>query len=81
VKNIYEETAERAHGLARRIDVPQAQAGVPERRRHAYIASLPAWSAIGMPAVSAPGDDVERAARRRGLRAVPGFGRLLAERR
>src|SRR2546427_3581390 len=26
VKNIYEETAERAHGLARRIDVPQAQA-------------------------------------------------------
>src|ERR1700704_1865573 len=54
VKNIYEETAERAHGLARRIDVPQAQAVFLSGVGMPTIASLARMERdLGKPAVSA----------------------------
>jgi len=54
VKNIYEETAERAHGLARRIDVAAGAGGVPERVGMPTIATLERMERdLGKPAVSA----------------------------
>src|SRR5207237_5800023 len=79
VKNIYEETAERAHGLARRVDVPQAQAvflsgvGVPT------IATLERMERdLGKPAVSAAAAMMWNALRLAGVAApIAGFGSLL----
>src|SRR5438552_12074025 len=52
VKNIYEETAERAYGLARRIDVPQAQAVFLSGVGMPTIASLARMARdLGKPAV------------------------------
>src|SRR3982074_3012379 len=54
VKNIYEETAERAHGLARRIDVPQAQAVFLSGVGMPTIATLERMERdLGKPVVSA----------------------------
>ena len=83
VKNIYDETAERAYGLARMVHVPQAQAvflsGVDmptlarlDRMEHdlrkpvVSAAAAMMWNALRLAGVSAP---------------IPGFGRLLAEKR
>ncbi len=83
VKNIYDETAERAHGLARRIDVPQAQAVFLSGVGMPTIASLARMERdLGKPAVSAAAAMIWNALRVAGVSApVQGFGRLLAERR
>jgi maleate cis-trans isomerase len=83
VKNIYEETAERAHGLARRIDVPQAQAVFLSGLGMPTLATLERMERdLGKPAVSAAAAMMWNALRVAGVAApIPGFGRLLAGRR
>ena len=83
VKNIYEETAERAHGLARKIDVPQAQAVFLSGLGMPTIATLERMERdLGKPAVSAAAAMMWNALRVAGVAApIPGFGRLLAARR
>jgi len=83
VNNIYEETAERAHGLARRIDVPQAQAVFLSGVGMPTIATLAKMERdLGKPAVSAAAAMMWNALRVAGVGdPVPGFGRLLAARR
>ena len=81
VKNIYEETAERAHGLARRIDVPQAQAAFLSGVGMPTIATLEKMERdLGKPAVSSAAAMMWNALRFAGVAApIAGFGRLLAE--
>jgi len=81
VKNIYEETAERAHGLARRIDVPQAQAVFLSGVGMPTIATLERMERdLGKPVVSAAAAMMWNALRFAGVAApIAGFGRLLAE--
>src|SRR5437879_5800690 len=83
VKNIYEETAERAHGLARRIDVPQAQAVFLSGVGMPTIASLARMERdLGKPAVSAAAAMMWNALRVAGVSApISGFGSLLNEQR
>jgi maleate cis-trans isomerase len=83
VKNIYEETAERAHGLARRIDVPQAQAVFLSGVGMPTIATLDRMERdLGKPAVSAAAAMMWNALRVAGVSdPVPGFGRLLSQTR
>ena len=80
VKNIYEETAERAHALARRIDVPQAQAVFLSGVGMPTLATLERMeSDLGKPVVSAAAAMMWNALRLAGVSApIPGFGRLLA---
>jgi maleate isomerase len=80
VKNIYEETAERAHALVRRVDAPQAQAifisgvGMPsidvlERLERE----------LGKPVISSASAMMWNALRTAGVRsAVSGYGSLLS---
>jgi maleate cis-trans isomerase len=81
VKNIYEETAERAHGLARRIDVPRAQAVFLSGVGMPTIATLERMERdLGKPVVSAAAAMMWNALRFAGVAApIAGFGRLLAE--
>jgi maleate cis-trans isomerase len=83
VKNIYEETAERAHGLARRIDVPQAQAVFLSGVGMPTIATLEKMERdLGKPVVSAAAAMMWNALRVAGVgEPIPGFGRLLAQKR
>jgi maleate isomerase len=79
VKNIYEETAERAHGLARRIDVPQAQAVFLSGVGMPTLATLERMERdLGKPAVSAAAAMMWNALRVAGVsEPIAGFGRLL----
>ena len=83
VKNIYEETAERAYGLARRIDVPQAQAVFLSGVGMPTIATLERMERdLGKPAVSAAAAMMWNALRLAGVSdPIPGFGRLLSQKR
>ena len=83
VKNIYEETAERAHGLARRIDVPQAQAVFLSGVGMPTIATLERMERdLGKPVVSAAAAMMWNALVVAGVSApIPGFGSLLREKR
>jgi maleate cis-trans isomerase len=80
VTNIYDETAERAYGLARSVDVPEAEAvflsgtGMP---------TLPVLDILetdlGKPVISSASAMMWHALRRSGVRQpIPGYGRLLA---
>src|SRR5438552_539339 len=79
VKNIYEETAERAHGLALRIDVPQAQAVFLSGVGMPTIATLERMERdLGKPVVSAAAAMMWNALRVAGVKEpIAGFGRLL----
>src|SRR5436190_7064865 len=83
VKNIYEETAERAHGLALRIDVPQAQAVFLSGVGMPTIATLEKMERdLGKPVVSAAAAMMWNALRVAGVsEPISGFGRLLLEER
>ena len=83
VKNIYDETAARAHELARRIDVPEAQAVYLSGLGMPTIAELDAMERdLGKPVVSAAAAMMWSALGIAGERApIAGFGRLLAGRR
>jgi maleate isomerase len=83
VTNIYDETAARARELARRIDVPQAQAVFLSGLGMPTIATLDAMERdLGKPVVSAASAMMWNALRLAGESApLAGFGRLLAERR
>jgi maleate cis-trans isomerase len=80
VKNIYEETAERAYGLARKVDVPQVQAVFLSGVGMPTLAALERMERdLGKPAVSAAAAMMWNALRVAGVSdAIPGFGRLLA---
>src|SRR5438309_28415 len=80
---LYEETAERAHGLARRIDVPQAQAVFLSGVGMPTIASLARMERdLGKPAVSAAAAMMWNALVVAGVSApIFGFGSLLNEKR
>src|SRR5436305_8224648 len=82
VKNIYEETAERAHGLARRIDVPQAQAVFLSGVGMPTLATLESMERDhGKHVVSAAAAMMWNALRVAGVtEPIAGFGRLLANR-
>ena len=79
VKNIYEETAERAHGLARRIDVPQAQAVFLSGVGMPTLATLEKMERdLGKPVVSAAAAMMWNALRVAGVtEPISGYGRLL----
>src|SRR5438477_4933744 len=79
VKNIYEETAERAHGLARRIDVPQAQAVFLSGVGMPTLATLEKMERdLGKPVVSAAAAMMWNALRVAGVsEPISGFGSLL----
>jgi maleate isomerase len=81
VKNIYDETAERAYGLARKIDVPQAQAVFLSGLGMPTLATLEKMEReLGKPAVSSASAMMWHALRIAGVSApIAGFGRLLAE--
>jgi maleate isomerase len=83
VKNIYVETAARARALARRIDVPAAQAVFLSGLGMPTIATLEDMERdLGKPVVSAAAAMMWNALRIAGEHApIAGFGRLLAERR
>jgi maleate cis-trans isomerase len=83
VKNIYEETAERAYALARQVDVPAAQAVFLSGVGMPTIAALERIeAAIGKPCVSSAAAMMWNALRRAGVREpIRGFGRLLGEAR
>jgi maleate isomerase len=83
VKNIYEETAERAYDLARRINVPQAQAVFLSGVGMPTLATLERMERdLGKPAVSAAAAMMWSALRIAGVFApIPGFGSLLREKR
>jgi maleate cis-trans isomerase len=80
VKNIYEETAERAYGLARKVDVPQAQAVFLSGVGMPTLATLERMERdLGKPVVSAAAAMMWNALRLAGVATpIPGFGRLLA---
>ena len=82
VKNIYEETAERAHGLARRVDVPQAQAIFLSGVGMPTLATLERMERdLGKPVVSAAAAMMWHALGVAGVsEPIAGFGRLLANR-
>ena len=80
VSNIYDETPERAYGLARRVDVPEAQAvflsgvGMPTLEVLERLERD-----LGKPVLSSCSAMVWHALRAAGVKEkVPGFGRLLA---
>jgi maleate cis-trans isomerase len=79
VKNIYEETAERAYGLARQVDVPQAQAVFLSGVGMPTLATLEKMERdLGKPVVSAAAAMMWNALRVAGVsEPVKGFGRLL----
>jgi maleate cis-trans isomerase len=79
VKNIYEETAERAYGLARRIDAPQAQAVFLSGVGMPTLATLEKMERdLGKPVVSAAAAMMWNALRVAGVRQpISGYGRLL----
>src|SRR2546426_1645110 len=79
VKNIYEETAERAHGLALRIDVPQAQAVFLSGVGMPTLATLEKMERdLGKPVVSAAAAMMWNALRVAGVtEPISGYGRLL----
>jgi maleate cis-trans isomerase len=79
VKNIYDETAERAYGLARKIDVPQAQAVFLSGVGMPTLATLQQMEDdLGKPVVSAAAAMMWNALRVAGVsEPVKGFGRLL----
>ncbi len=83
VTNIYDETAARARELARRVDVPAAQAVFLSGLGMPTVATLAAMERdLGKPVVSAPAAMMWNALRVAGESApLAGFGRLLAERR
>jgi maleate cis-trans isomerase len=83
VKNIYDETAERAYGLARKVDVPQAQAVFLSGVGMPTLATLEKMEHdLGKPVVSAAAAMMWNALRIAGVSdPIPGFGRLLLERR
>src|SRR5437016_11991932 len=83
VKNIYEETAERAHDLARRIDVPQAQAVFLSGVGMPTLATLERMERdLRKPAVSAAAAMMWNALRLAGVSdPISGFGSLLNEQR
>src|SRR5438270_4219010 len=83
VKDIWEETAERAHGLARRIDVPQAQAVFLSGVGMPTIATLEKMERdLGKPVVSAAAAMMWNALRVAGVNdPVSGFGRLRKSKR
>jgi maleate isomerase len=83
VKNIYEETPERAHALALRIDVPQAQAVFLSGVGMPTLATLEKMERdLGKPVVSAAAAMMWNALRVAGVGdPIPGFGRLLAQNR
>jgi maleate cis-trans isomerase len=80
VKNIYEETAERAYGLARKVDVPQAEAVFLSGVGMPTIATLERMERdLGKPAVSSASAMMWNALRIAGVaEPIRGFGRLLA---
>jgi hypothetical protein len=67
VRSIFDETEERVYGLGRRIDVPEAEATVHQRRR--FADDLSDWSAGDGPrkarGFQRERHDVERTAGRR----------------
>ena len=79
VKNIYDETAERAYGLARKIDVPQAQAVFLSGVGMPTLATLQQMEDdLGKPVVSAAAAMMWNALRVAGVsEPIKGFGRLL----
>ncbi len=83
VANIYDETAARARELARRVDVPAAQAVFLSGLGLPTVATLAAMERdLGKPVVSAAAAMMWNALRVAGEPApLAGFGRLLAERR
>ena len=83
VTNIYDETAARARELARRVDVPAAQAVFLSGLGMPTVATLAAMERdLGKPVVSAAAAMMWNALRVAGEPApLAGFGRLLAERR
>ena len=78
VKNIYEETAERAYGLARAVDTPQAEAIFLSGVGMPTIAVLDLLERdLGKPVISAAGAMMWNALRIAGVAPVmPGYGRL-----
>jgi maleate cis-trans isomerase len=83
VKNIYDETAERAYGLARQVDVPQAEGVFLSGVGMPTLATLEKMERdLGKPVVSAAAAMMWNALRLAGVSdPIPGFGRLLLERR
>ncbi len=83
VTNIYDETAARARELARRVDVPAAQAVFLSGLGMPTVATLEDMERdLGKPVVSAAAAMMWNALRVAGEPApLTGFGRLLAERR
>ena len=81
--NIYDETAARARELARRVDVPAAQAVFLSGLGMPTVATLEDMERdLGKPVVSAAAAMMWNALRVAGEPApLAGFGRLLAERR
>jgi maleate isomerase len=81
VKNIYNESAERAYGLGRQVDVPEAQAlflsgvGMPT-----IDAIAPLETDLAKPVISSTSAMMWNALRIAGVNeSVPGAGRLLAQ--
>lgn len=82
VKNIYDETAERAYGLARSVDTPDAQAIFLSGVGMPTVAVLDLLERdLGKPVISAAGAMMWNALRIAGVApAMPGYGRLFAAR-
>ncbi len=80
VKNIYEETAERAYSLGRQVDHPDAQAVFLSGTGMPTVQAIAALEAdLGKPVISASSAMMWHALRTAGIKApVPGFGRLFA---
>jgi maleate cis-trans isomerase len=81
VQNIYEETEDRARDLARRADVPGADAVFLSGTGLPTVGALDGLEAeLGKPVISGNQAAMWRALRLAGVRqSVPGFGRLLRE--
>jgi len=81
VVNIYDETPERAYGLARKVDVPAAQAVFLSGVGMPTVAMLDRLERdIGKPALSSASAMMWNALRVAGVKEpVKGFGRLLSE--
>ena len=80
VTDIYEETAERAYQLGRKVDAPEAQAVFLSGTGMPTIKILEALEHdLGKPAISANSAMMWHALRLAGVRhPIPGYGRLLA---